>query len=193
MNKIKKLISQKDWKSLISDHSAEEVCSSLSFSEAMHVVKHLFYDDIQDDEKQQYALKLAFKIENHFKKDWESDWKNDVFLGNLCEMLWLYDKRYFYYKRAYTKLKDPPVELLLMLSNCNSTPDTSPITNKEAEFYLRKALEKKLTCEVAIKMRSLYRQKKDKYQEEYWDQIYKKLSKDNVHVDLIVPDIFRLN
>lgn len=93
MNKIKEIISQKDWNSLIFNYSTKDFCLSLNFSEAMHVVKHLFYDDWQDDEKQQYALKLAFEIENRFKNDWESDWKNDVFLGGLCEMLWLYDKR----------------------------------------------------------------------------------------------------
>jgi hypothetical protein len=86
---IKKLISQKDWSSLISNYSIKIVCSSLNFSEAMYIVEHLFYNDIQDDEKQQYALKLAFEIKDHFKKEWESDWKNDVFLGGLCEMLWL--------------------------------------------------------------------------------------------------------
>ena len=64
MNKIKELISQKDWSSLISSYSVKDVCSSLNFSEVMHVVKHLFYDDIQDDEKQQCALKLAFDLFN---------------------------------------------------------------------------------------------------------------------------------
>nr|MBA3284904.1 hypothetical protein [Nitrosopumilus sp.] len=156
MNKIQKLIFQDDWSSLITNHSVKDVCSSLNFSEVMHVADHLFYDDIQDDDNQQYSLKLAFEIKKHFENDWENDWKNYVFLGGLCEMLWLYDEGYLYYMKAYNKLKDPPQELLLLLSNCNSAPGTPPITDEKAEFYLRKALEKKLTCEVALKMRSLY-------------------------------------
>jgi hypothetical protein len=60
MNKIKELISQKNWSSLISNYSVKDVSTALNFSEVMHVVKHLFYDDIQDDEKQQYAFKVGF-------------------------------------------------------------------------------------------------------------------------------------
>lgn len=191
MNKIKELISTKDWGSLISNNSVRQLCSSLNFSDAMHVVEHLFYDDIQDDKKQQYALKLAFEVKDHFKKEWESDWKNDVFLGGLCEKLWLYDERYLCYKRAYDKLKDPPTELLLLLSNCNSAPGTPPVTDEESEHYLKKALEKKLTCEVALAMRSFYKLKEDTSQEEYWDRMYKKLEKENVHSEQLVPDVLK--
>ncbi len=191
MNKIKELISQKDWGSLISSCSVKDVCSSLNFSEVMHAVKHLFYDDIQDDEKQQYALKLAFEIKDFFKEDWESDWKNDVFLGGLCVMLWLYDERYIYYKKAYDKLEDPPAELLLLLSDCNSAPGSPPITDEESEFYLRKALEKKLTCEAAFTMRSLCKLKGDEVQAEYWDQMYKKLEKENIHSDQLIPEVLK--
>jgi hypothetical protein len=191
MNKIKEIISQKDWSEIISNYSVKDVCSLLNFKEAMHVVKHLFYDDIRDDEKQQYALKLAFEVKAFFKNEWENDWKNDVFLGDLCEMLCLYDERYLYYKKAYDKLKDPPAELLLLLSNCNSAPGKPPITDEEAEFYLRNAIEKKLTYEAALGMRGLYRDKGDKSREEYWNQMYKKLEKENIHSDQLIPDVLK--
>lgn len=144
MNKIKELISQKDWSSLISNYSVKEVCSFLNFSEAMYIVEHLFYNNIQDDEKQQYALKLAFEIKDHFKKEWESDWKNDVFLGGLCEMLWLYDERYLCYKRAYDKLKDPPAELLLLLSNCNSAPRYSAYYRRRIRVLFKESFRRKV-------------------------------------------------
>lgn len=191
MNKIKELVSQKDWSSLISNYSVKDVCSSLNFREVMHIVKNLFYDDIQDDEKQQYALKLAFETKNLFEKEWESDWKNDVFLGGLCVMLWLYDERYLCYKKAYDKLEDPPAELLLLLSDCNSAPGCPPITDEKSEFYLRKAIEKKVTCEAAFTMRSFCKLKGDEFQTEYWDQIYKNLEKENIHSDPIIPDILK--
>ncbi len=191
MNTIKELISSKNWNLLISNYSIKEICLSLNFSEAMHVVEHLFYNDIQDDEKQQYALKLALEIKKIFKTEWESDWKNEVFLGGLCVMLWLYDERYFCYKKAYDQLEDPPAELLLLLSDCNSAPGTPPITDEESEFYLKKAAEKKLTCEIALSMRSFYKQKKDKSLESYWDQIYKKLEKENEHSKQIIPNVLK--
>lgn len=50
-------------------------------------------------------------------------------------------------------------------------PGTPPITDEESEFYLRQALDKNLTCEVALAMRSSHRLKQDKSQEEYCDQI----------------------
>lgn len=191
MNKIKDLISSRKWSTLISEYSVKDVCSILNFSEAMHVVEHLFYDDIQDDENQQYALKLANEIKSHFKNDWERDWKNDVFLGRLYEMLWLYHERYLCYKSAYDKLEDPPSELLLLLANCNSAPGSPPITGEESESFLKKTLKNKITCEVALAMRSFYKLKKDRPQEMYWDQMFRKLEKENLHSDELVPDVLR--
>lgn len=190
MNNIEEIVSQKDWDSLISNYPVKDVCSALSFREAMHIIKHLFYDDLRDDDKQQYALKLAFEVKDYFKNEWESDWKNEVFLAPLCAMLWLYDEQYLCYKRAYDKLKDPPAELLYLLSICNFAPDP-PITDEEAELYLKKSLEKKITYESAFKMRSIYKYKGDKVQENFWDQICKKLEKENVHFDQLIPDVFK--
>jgi hypothetical protein len=62
---------------------------------------------------------------------------------------------------------------------------------EESESYLRKALEKELNCEVALKMRSFYKLKGDKFQQEYWDNLYKKLEKDNIHADTLIPDVFK--
>lgn len=193
MNKIQKLIALQDWSFLISHYSVKEICLSLNFAQAMNLLKHLFYDDFHDDEKQQYALQLAYEIKDFFNKDWENDWKNDVLLGDLCETLWLYNERYFFYKKAYDKLKDPPEELLLLLSNCNSAPGKPPITDEESEFYLKKALKKRLTSEVAFTLKGFYRLKNDKDQEAYWDQMYKKLEKENIHSNQIIPDVFRKN
>lgn len=191
MNKIKDLASKKDWCSLISNYPVKNICTSLNFTEAMHVVKHLFYDDIRDDEKQQYALKLAFEIKKHFKKEWDNDWKNDVFLGGLCVNLWRYDDRYICYKNAYDRLKDPPAELLFLLSVCNRAPGTPPITEEEAEQYLKKSLEKKITAESAFAMKNIYKHQGDKFQEEYWEQMYKKLENEKVHFDQLVPDVLK--
>ncbi|MFA6915364.1 MAG: hypothetical protein WC222_03125 [Parachlamydiales bacterium] len=63
----------------------------------MHLVEHLFYDNIQDDVSQQYTLNLGFEIKDHFINEWRADWKNEVFLGGLCSMPWRYDEQYLCY------------------------------------------------------------------------------------------------
>lgn len=126
----------------------------------MWLIKHLFYDDFQNDIRQQFALKLAFQVENQFKKEWDNDWKNDIFLGDLCSILWLYDEQYVCYKKAYDKLVDPPGSLLLLLAGCQNAPGIPPITDEEAEYYLKKSAKKKITFETALMMRTLFRQKK---------------------------------
>lgn len=191
MNNIKELISQKRWDSLVSLYSPKEVCLSLNFSEAMWLTKLIFYDDMYNDTNQDFGLKLAFEIKNHFDNQWKKDWKNDVFLGDLCSFLCLYDERYICYKRAYDKLTDPPAALLLLLAGCHSAPGTPPITEEEAESYLKKSADKKITFETALMMRTFFESRGDKSQVEYWDQLYKKLEKENISADLMIPDIFR--
>lgn len=191
MNKIKKLVSQKDWDLLISNYQIKEVCSSLSFSEAMQAIKHLFYDDIQDDRNQEYAIELAFEIKDYCKNEWEGDWKNEIFLGGICAMHCLYEERYLCYKRAYDLLKDSPAELLYLLSICNNAPGIPPITGEESELYLKKSIEKKITSQSALAMKNVYQNKGDKSQEHFWDQVYQKLEKENVHFNQLIPDVFK--
>lgn len=191
MIKLKELISKKNWDFIIANYSPKAVCLSLNFSEAMWLTKHLFYDDMRNDANQQFGLKLAFEIKNLFKSEWNKDWKNDVFLGDLCSVLWLYDEQYMCYKRAYDKLADPPAALLLLLAGCQNAPNIPPITEEEAETYLRKAVEKKITFETALMMRTLCERKGDKPQAEYWDQIYNKLESEGVCSDQLTPDVFK--
>lgn len=187
------LIFNKNWTLLTEHHSPREVCLLLNFTEAMWLTKHLFYDDISNDSNQQFALKLALEIKDHFKNDWDKDWKNDVFLGDLCSLLWLYDQQYFYYKKAYDRLKDPPVALLLLLANCYNAPNPPPISKEEAESYLKKSIEKKITFESALMMRTFYENKGEEERVKYWDRMYKKLKDENIHADFIVPDVLKKN
>lgn len=188
INQIRELISQKNWNLLVANYSVKDVCLTLNFNEAMRLTEELFYENMQDDAIQQFALSLALEIKEHFKNLWEEDWKNDIFLGNLCSILWLYSEQYICYKRAYDKLKDPPDSLLLLLAGCNFAPDVPPISEQKSEEYLMKALEKKVTSEAALMMRSLYRNKANHKMEEYWDKMYKELEQKNIHTQAIIPD-----
>ncbi len=190
MNKIrfKEMIAQEDWNSIIKNFSYHELCSLLNFNEAMHLVKHLAYDDFGNSDHQQFALNFILEVTNHFKLEWEKDWKHEVFLGDLYSFMCLYDEQYLCYKKAYDQLEDPPATLLFFLSTCNSAPGTPPITDEEAESYLRRALSKKLTYEIALSMRSLCKDKGDTIQADNWDQQYNKLKKEKIKLDYIIPD-----
>lgn len=191
MNKINEIISKKNWNLLIAKYSPKEICLSLNFNEAMWLTKHLFYDDMHNNANQQFSLKLALEIQSHFKDDWEKDWKNDVFFGDLCSVIWLYNEQYMYYKKAYDKLTDPPATLLLLIAGCQNALGIPPITEEEAESYLKRSVEKKITFETALMMRTLCERKKDKSQAEYWNQIYNKLEKEGICSDQIIPDVFK--
>lgn len=190
MNTIRQLIYQKNWNHLINQYLQKEICSVLNFTEAMWLTKYLIYSDMHNEENQQYGLKLIFEIKSHFVFEWEKDWKNDIFLGDICSFLCLYDEQYISYKSAYDKLIEPPASLLLLLAGCRNAPGNPPITEEEAEFYLRRAAEKKITFETALMMRSLYERKGNYSQAKHWDKLYKTLEKQHICSDLLLPDIF---
>lgn len=192
MSKICDFLSTHSWVDFVASYPVTRVCALLNFSEAMHLVEHLFFGDIQDDAKQQYAFILAGEIKRYFRKDWERDWKNDIFLARLCETLWLYEERYLIYKSVYDNLENPPSELLLLLANCNSAPGSPPVSNEEAESYLLKASKKEMTFEVALAMKTHHKLKHERSAAVYWDQISKKLEAENVHSDPLIPDVLRV-
>lgn len=188
-DKIKTFIFQKDWHLLIERYSPKEICEVLNFSEAMHLANNLFYDNMQDDLIQQFALNLSFEIKSQFVDQWEEDWKNDVLLGHLCSILWRYEEQYIFYKKAYDKLIDPPDSLLLLLADCNSTPGLHLIDDQTAQEYLIRAIEKKMTYQAALKMRALYRHREDQKMEDQWNEIYQDLKFRNISTQTIIPDI----
>ena len=182
-NNIKEIISKRDWDLLIASYSIEDICVTLGFREAMRLVNQLFYDNMQDDAIQQFALNLTVKIKNYFKQQWEEDWKNDVFLGHLYSVLWQYEDQYICYKRAYDKLVDPPEALLLLLAGCD---DASLVPVEVLESYLERAINKQLTYEAALMMRALYRCKVDHKMEEYWDKMCKEIEQKKMHTQTIM-------
>ena len=60
--KIQEIISQKNWDFLIANYSIKQICSTLNFHEAMCLSNTIFYENMQDDTIQQFALDLAFDI-----------------------------------------------------------------------------------------------------------------------------------
>ena len=186
---IHELISKKEWKNLMIHFSPRKICLQISFKEAMHLADSLFFDDFRNNDNQQFGLKLLVEISQHFSNEWNSDWKNNVFLGDMYKLLYFDEDAYICCKKAYSSLADPPESLLLRLADCYFNFDPL-ISETEYEFYVKKAIEKKLTAESALMMRTLFQRRKDEKQREYWNQVYEKLENENIHSEVIIPNVF---
>ncbi len=184
------LIKNKKWND-IKGIPFDDLLGALDYQECMFLAYDLFFENDHEDELQDLAVRLFFYIRDRFPDEWNVDWKNDAYLGQLCGLTWRYAERYDCYKRASEKLNDPPEDLLLLLSGCNSAPGKPPISDDESEMFLRRALAKKITYEGALKMRGLVRNKKDSELEMYWDKKCIDLKKNKTHTEVLIPDIFQ--
>lgn len=188
-DELLKLIHQKNWSNITKNFSIENLTKTLDFKECMSLAYDLFFKNFHDDDTQDFAVRLFFLIKDNYQFNWDNDWKNDAFLGQLCGLTWRYDERYESYKKAYDKLTDPPDSLLLLMAECNSAPGVPSISDQESEQFLKKAVEKKITYEVAIMLRGLYRSKNEIALENYWNKMCEELDRKNIHTDTIKPDI----
>ncbi len=180
---------EENWLDITKKFDIKKVTKVLEFKECMSLAYDLFFKNFYDDDIQDFAVRLFFLIRDEYQSNWNDDWKNNVLLGELCGLTWRYNERYECYKTAYEQVVDPSDALLLLLAGCNSTPGIPPISDKEAEEFLKKAIEKKVTYESAIMMRGLYRNKNEKKLENYWDKMCTELKEKNIHTETIKPDI----
>jgi hypothetical protein len=156
----------------------------------MQIAGKVFYEHFKDDDHLDYAIDLVLEIRNHFKVEWEQDWKNEVFLGTLFSVGRKYLEEFECYKKAYDTFKDPPDTILLLLAGCCGRPGVL-LSEEEADRYLFKAIEKKITYESALMARGIYRAKGDLKQEEYWDRLVHELEVKNIHTGTIIPDVLQ--
>jgi hypothetical protein len=184
-------IHNSDYKAIIEYFSPYCIVSLLDYKDCMLLANDMFSKNSHDPDIQGYGIKLFLAIRDHFSSQWHKDWKNDIFLGGLCGMVWLYSQEYEYYRQVYERLQDPPEAVLLRVAGfLNQPPGEVCISEEEAVNLVRRALEKKATYEAAIMMRSLSRSKGDTVQEQYWDTMAERLDQQNIHTDPLTPDIF---
>jgi hypothetical protein len=193
MNKkslLNELIQKQEWAAITQNFTIDFLIHNLNYVNAMQVASDLFFNNFDDGTIQEFSVAMLFSIRKAFPEEWDKDWKNDVFLGQLCGLVWKYEEQYQFYKRAYEKLLDPPDCLLLLLADCNSMPGRPCISDEESEEFVKMAIKKKLTYEAALMMRSICRDKEDKISEDYWNKKMQELEQANIHTDVIAPDVF---
>lgn len=185
--KLISIISNKKCDTLIKEFSVEDISRELGYKDSMALAYDLFFQNLYNEEIQEFAMELFFAIQKFYPSEWRQDWKNDAFLGKLCSITWRYEDMYKFYKQAYDRLVDVPDSLLLLMASCNSVPGTPPISDEASEGFIKRAVAKNLTYESALMMRGIA---KNKAEEEYWADICEKLEKNNIHTETIIPDIF---
>ena len=96
---------------------------------------------------------------------------------------------------AYNGLKEVPDSLLLLLSECTHAQEgqAPPVSEETFEKYVQQAVKKRLTFEAAMKMRDIYKRKKDRQQEKCWEALCRQLDRDHIHAEKIIPDVFFLS
>ncbi len=182
-------IVSRDFPLIKTKYTPQEIVHLLDFQSCMFLTDGIYDYDLYNYQSLEYPRDLCINIKQTFPLDWNKDWKNEAYLGQLYDLTWEYEEKYACYKKAYDMLKDPPDCLLLRLAGCNSMPGEPCISDEESENYLQRAVRKKVTAEAAIMMRALYRHKKNREMEEFWDKLYSELDKNNIHTDPIMPDL----
>lgn len=184
---LSQLIAENKWVSIVKEFKVDKIPDLLGYKDSMTLAYDLFFENLHDDDIQEFAVDLFFALKKGYTVEWNSDWKNNVFLGKLCSITWRYDEMCALYKEAYESLNDPPESLLLLLASCNSVPGIPSIDEKASEIFLQRAMAKKMTYEAALMMKG--RAQESGTDEIYWENVCLDLKKRNRHTEIIIPDV----
>ena len=195
---IKQTVSRKDWIALVDNFLPSIVADSYSITEAMRIVGSLVNlandemepTNIQVDFVRDYCVNLMVILRVRYPQEWKKDWKNEAFLGIACGFVYREEESFQYIQSAYQKLEDPPQSLILAYIGAGRTPD-HPLSRKEIRELSKKALEKGVSYEVALRMSALYRDEGNKKEEQYWEKKAIEAEKNGVYTPIIVPNILK--
>lgn len=185
------LIQAKEWERIVSSYIPEEVCAMMTFKETMRLARSLYSFELSD-EALNFAAELMFACSKFFPKEWNADWKHDVYLGNLCSMIWRYEDMCRLFKRAYDRVENPPSSLLLLLAGtifCPPDESSMSVSQEEARQLVERAWAMKQTSNAAIKMRYFAREDGDIQAAHEWTKICDDL--EHVLEPAVIPDIFK--
>jgi len=165
LHELEKLLAARDWHQLIKQYRPSQVAQEIGFKKCLELSYDIFFDHAWNDDFQ------------------------DGFLAMLNLWTRNYDGRYEAIKRAYDKTQDdPPPQVLYMLAECMSCPGDPPLSSEQAIEYLKRALKKEQYSDVVFLLRCIYKHKKDKKNEEYWQGIHDQIKESAPETPHLVPD-----
>lgn len=195
---IKDIVTSKSWKFLVKNSLPVNIIDTHSFSESMEIANNLIEASVDEmlrdgftaDLMRDYSVNLMTILRAKYPKEWEEDWKNEAFLGMICGLVFREEEAFQYLKHAYEKLKDPPQSLLLAYISAGSGPDFF-LTKKEIAELSKKAIEKGITYQAALRMAALAREQKDQEKQRYWEQKAAEAEKDKRYTPIIRPNVLK--
>jgi len=178
---------------LIQTHvlTAEKIAKSIPFEQGIKLAYRMLYNVQDSKDIQNDAISLLYAIRKVYPFEWNSSWKFDALLGNACDYIGRDEERYEAYKRATEKVNPIPPSLLVLLAKCYSPFNTSQLSQKEAENYLKQALKIEKSIEGVSLLRDIYKEKQDLEQELYLNEILSELETQNIHIHDIEPEFLK--
>ncbi|GAB4227320.1 MAG: hypothetical protein Tsb0021_04070 [Chlamydiales bacterium] len=188
---ISVLFKKKDWKTLIKNYQPKDISLVLSYKDSMFAAKEIMEFDFRNDETLNYVVDLLFSVRNRHQKNWNEDWKNDIFLSDLCAIVWRYKESYEVLASAYQRIKDPSAAFLYEFAKCTrNPPEAKFMSEEEAEELLQESLNKKITFETANFLSWIYTRKNNKEKALYWSKIANEAEKKCHHNENLVPEFY---
>lgn len=192
MENMKSLIKNSDWETMLQQYTPDQVAVSHTFEKGMLIADKITERGFEDETLLNYALDIFFSIRDRYPEKWDQDWKNDIYVATLCTIPFRYVESFASIKRAYKRHPDPPSSLIYEYADTYNYPPEAgdTISQEESIKLFKRAIEKELTYESAVRLSGVYRYRKDKAKARYWEAIAKEAERKNLHKPSIIPDLF---
>lgn len=188
---VQNLFKEQRWEKISESYSPVQVAGALSFKDSVILSYKLLYNDMWDEQLQEYAVTLLYAIRDRHHEEWGSSWQYDAFLGKACDVTLRYDERYEAYKRAYERANPPPPGLLIELAGCCYSPGSPPLSYDDAITLLEKAINDYPYIDGIRLLKGIYASKKDKKNEAYWAKILEDMKNTETRSPPIEPNFLR--
>lgn len=161
-----------------------------TYADLMILGAKLYYLYYKEYRHGPFLVELLEGIKKRYAKEWDADWKNDALLSIVYEEEYRAIDVYETLKKLIDRMEDPPFALLLLMSGARCDSD-SPMTDEEEDYYILKAVEKRLTFASAIRMRSYLDRHPDEKESEKWEKIIADLEHIYPENVMIVPEAMK--
>jgi len=162
---------------------------SLGFNEALLIACDMLNNEEWDESLQAYATNILEELRKKYPEEWDANWKYDALLGYAYHIILKYDERYAAYKRAFSKIKPTPPQLLVAIARCCIAPGKPPITEEEAISLVKQAIVSVKYIEAIELLRGLYKSTGNVKEQHYWEEVLENIKDTGSHL----PPLYQIS